>query len=924
MKRLMLSVCAAAAVLTGGAAQAQSVFPVEWTNLVKASASAGTVQKTGLCGTCADAGATSSAAIAAGGGYAEFVPGAGARLYAGLGTSWTAATDPALIDFAFSFWPDGGWDVRERNVYRTEGRFVAGDVFRVALESGAVKYYKNGALVYTSTAIPGGPLVLDTTLVGTGATVASAVITAAPAPPPPPVAIVTSSLPDGAATVAYSSTVQATGGGGTYVWTVVAGALPAGLTLESATGTICGVPAVSGLSTFTLRATDPANTANAADAPLSLAVAPPPPDAVIVDTTTLPRVRMAAIYGATLHASGGSGTYAWSVSAGAMPPGLSMDPAAGTIAGIPSESGRFTFSVRATDAVNPSRYDEQTLALDVLAAAAPSTYESTTDRLARAKPAAPPLGAAGSSFVDPTFGSRLLRVTDGSTRPGLAGRSYRTPSGTHTNAWSADGRYFYAVSTDGTILAYSFDSSTMSAARVNASPSGDGGLTLRFFNEPTFSYVTPGIAYGTYNGAGATLHSIDQYDFVTGQYKQILDLASVVGSLVGTYVGGVGASAGPTEKIAAFFGGAGQDQHFILIVFDRDHPSNQHLVNTIASTLDGQPAGTLLDFRIHAIAIDRSGRYVTIYPTAADTQAPRSAAPAYVWDTEASTFTAVPVVEARSGGHDAYGYGTRVNQDCCTSSTWDAAQWQLRSLATPLATADLISPVLLPKEVYLADHPSWHNAQSDRLVPFIDANYRYGGNTTEWRAWDEEIIAVQTDAAGSGAAVWRFAHHHSAVANDSDPSRIYFWYTPRMNVSPDGRWALFTSNWGKTLGTDPGGETGGTSRQDLFLVELHGTSASPPPPPPPAPMTVTTTSLPAAVSSQPYSTMLQATGGIAPYQWAVDAGALPPGLTLDGTTGTISGTAAKRGTWSFTIKATDSAAQPSSATQVLSIQVRRR
>jgi hypothetical protein len=414
----------------------------------------------------------------------------------------------------------------------------------------------------------------------------------------------------------------------------------------------------------------------------------------------------------------------------------------------------------------------------------------------------------------------MVRVTDGAMRPEAPGRSYRTPSGTHTNAWSADGRYFYAVSTDGTVVPFAFDAAAGRASRLQASATGNGGLTLQFFNEPTFSYVTPGIAYGTYRGAGANLRSIDQYDFESGQYSQLLNLDGVVAGLTGTYVGGIGSSAGSMERVFAFFGGTSQDRHFFLVVFDKRKPSNRLLLNTVASTVGGRPTNIPLNFKIHAAAIDRSGRYVTVYPTGTDLQAPRLAAPAYVWDTVTNTFTATPLGSSRSGGHDAYGFAYRINQDCCTRSTWDAAQWQLRSLATPLVTFDLIAPVLSPKEIYLADHPSWHNAQHDRLVPFIDANYRYGTVQSQWRAWDEEIFAVQTDGAGGGGLVWRFAHHRSAVADDLDPSRIGFWYTPRANVSPDGRWALFTSNWEKTLGTDPGGSAGSRARQDVFLVEL--------------------------------------------------------------------------------------------------------
>jgi hypothetical protein len=52
-----------------------------------------------------------------------------------------------------------------------------------------------------------------------------------------------------------------------------------------------------------------------------------------------------------------------------------------------------------------------------------------------------------------------------------------------------------------------------------------------------------------------------------------------------------------------------------------------------------------------------------------------------------------------------------------------------------------------------------------------------------------------------------------------------FWYEPRPNVSGDGRWVLFTSNWEKTLGADPVGESGTGYRQDVFLVQLKGSGA---------------------------------------------------------------------------------------------------
>nr|WP_245863727.1 IPT/TIG domain-containing protein [Caulobacter mirabilis] len=55
-----------------------------------------------------------------------------------------------------------------------------------------------------------------------------------------------------------------------------------------------------------------------------------------------------------------------------------------------------------------------------------------------------------------------------------------------------------------------------------------------------------------------------------------------------------------------------------------------------------------------------------------------------------------------------------------------------------------------------------------------------------------------------------------------------------------------------------------------------------------------------------YSQTLIATGGVAPYSFAVTAGALPDGLSLDARTGVLSGTPASFGPYSFTVTASDS------------------
>ena len=74
-----------------------------------------------------------------------------------------------------------------------------------------------------------------------------------------PMQINTVSLPNALRGRHYEQIVQATGGSGNYLWSVTAGTLPAGLTLDPATGTLRGRPKLKGPSSFTVTVHDAAN-----------------------------------------------------------------------------------------------------------------------------------------------------------------------------------------------------------------------------------------------------------------------------------------------------------------------------------------------------------------------------------------------------------------------------------------------------------------------------------------------------------------------------------------------------------------------------------------------------------------------------------------------------------------------------------------
>jgi hypothetical protein len=69
-------------------------------------------------------------------------------------------------------------------------------------------------------------------------------------------------------------------------------------------------------------------------------------------TATLPHAVRLRWYEQTMQASGGSGSYVWSVSSGILPPGLYLDPSTGRIYGRTRLKGTWTFTMTVADAQN--------------------------------------------------------------------------------------------------------------------------------------------------------------------------------------------------------------------------------------------------------------------------------------------------------------------------------------------------------------------------------------------------------------------------------------------------------------------------------------------------------------------------------------------------------------------------------------------
>ncbi len=139
-----------------------------------------------------------------------------------------------------------------------------------------------------------------------------------------------------------------TGGTTPFTFTVSNGSLPAGLSLNASTGALTGTPTSSTGSpfSFTITATD---ASGAATNQVYTVVIDP---ALTVTTTTLPGWTVGQSYSQAVAVTGGIGAHTFAVTAGGLPPGLSLNDTSGVLSGTPTTTSTspYSFTVTATDA----------------------------------------------------------------------------------------------------------------------------------------------------------------------------------------------------------------------------------------------------------------------------------------------------------------------------------------------------------------------------------------------------------------------------------------------------------------------------------------------------------------------------------------------------------------------------------------------
>ncbi|MBN1191042.1 MAG: putative Ig domain-containing protein, partial [Dehalococcoidales bacterium] len=137
-------------------------------------------------------------------------------------------------------------------------------------------------------------------------------------------------LADGEIGVAYTQTLFATDGVGPYIWTIISGRLPGGLSLDEDSGVISGTPVQATPGTvINIQATDSVGGYARKSFRMKISAAPK------ILTFRLAAGKVGGFYQQNLIASGGTGPFTWTIVDGSLPDGLNLDSTAGVISGTP-------------------------------------------------------------------------------------------------------------------------------------------------------------------------------------------------------------------------------------------------------------------------------------------------------------------------------------------------------------------------------------------------------------------------------------------------------------------------------------------------------------------------------------------------------------------------------------------------------------
>ncbi|WP_217486137.1 putative Ig domain-containing protein [Pseudomonas protegens] len=675
------------------------------------------------------------------------------------------------------------------------------------------------------------------------------------------------------ATVAANSsanpiTLSLSGGAATSV--AVSTAASHGTATASGTSiTYTPTAGYSGSDTFAYTATNASGTSSPAT--VTITVSPP---TLSVTPTTLPNGTQGSAYSQTLSASGGTAPYSYAITAGALPAGLTLNTSTGVISGTPSASGTANLTITATDANSATGSRAYSLLINGLPPVA-GAVSATVAANSSANPITLNLsGGAATSVAVSTAASHGTATASGTSitytpTAGYSGSDTFAYTATNANGTSSPATVTLTVSpptlsvtpttlpngTQGSAYSQTLSASGGTAPYSYAITAGalPAGLTLN---------TSTGVISGTPSASGTANLTITATDAnsATGAraYSLLINgLPPVAGAVSATVAANSSANPIPLN----LSGGA----------------ATSVAVASAASHGTATASGTSITY---TPAAGYSGSDTFTYTA---TNASGTSSPATVTLTVSPPTVTVTPATLPSGTQGSAYSQTLSASGGTAPYTYSVTNGSLPAGLTLNASSGVISGTpssngTFPVTITATDANSASGSRAYSLL--INGLPPVAGAVSATVAANSSANPITLNLSGGAAssvAVASAASHGTATASGTSIS-----YTPTTGYSGSDSFTYTATN------------ASGTSSPATVTLSISAPTIS-----------LSPSSLGNGTVNSAYSSSLSATGGTAPYSYSITSGSLPAGLSLNTSTGLLSGTPSASGSANLTITATD-------------------
>ncbi len=587
-----------------------------------------------------------------------------------------------------------------------------------------------------------------------------------------------------------------------------------------------------------------------------------------INTNSLPNGLIGTAYSQSLSVDGGVSPYTWSIISGSLPQGLALNNSTGAITGTPGAVGSTTFTVKVQDSIGAISTAEYSLAM-----------------------------SSGSGSISFQYGDGKLY--------------YPAPNGWYTN-WIPPSAMTATITCNG------------AGAGTMGSDSDDG---------------EGGVIYGSCGGAGG-------YSAIAALTTPANYLAEAAGAAA------CGSNGNRTNSVLAldaisyriYVGKKGLSGDYAFwnpdgsygISYARGADIGSVILNGGSSengsvTISWQSGGATLP--LITTALLPSGSRNSTYSqtlTAVEGQIP------YIWSIASGNLPQGLTLNASTGTISGIPTAAGASTFSVTVQDNNGNTASAAYTVSISAGSGSISFQYGDGKIYVASSNGWYTdwTPPSTGIATIVTNGAGGGGGGGSYEEDGEIVSVGGGGTGGYSAVASAADQFNYISRAAggagfyDPNEYQSGYAGnqaittgyplsqvpyRIYVGRAGGYGSSYNHNGASYTQGTGGIPGQGSNLNGSVIitwELF-----------PTPLIITTTTLSSGDNANSYNQILSATGGVTPYTWQIISGSLPPGLALNSTTGSISGTPTTVGNSSFSIQVTDNIGVTSTAAVSISISV---